>query len=247
MSLASHLIELRRRLARIALAIVAGTIAGWFLSDFLLNAIRIPVEAAASQQDRFAALNYDSVTGAFDLKVQIAFTIGIVISSPVWLYQVWAFFFPGLTRKEKKYSLGFFLTAVPLFLAGCAMGTFIFPHIVQVLTSFVPSQDSSLLKATDYYTFVLKLTVAVGIAFVLPVFIVLLNFIGILSSKAIIGGWRVALIAIVIFSALTTPSADVVSMFVLAIPMVVLYAGAAGVATLRDRSVERALVRQLAS
>jgi sec-independent protein translocase protein TatC len=246
MSLANHLIELRRRLGRAALAVVLGTVAGWLLSDGLLAAIRMPVELAAQEQNRFASLNYDSVTGAFDLKVQIAFTIGIVISSPIWLYQIWAFFIPGLTRKEIKYSLGFFLSAVPLFVAGCAAGTFVFPHIVQVLTGFVPTEDSSILRATDYFTFILKLTIAVGVAFVLPVFIVLLNFMGVISAKGIIGSWRVALIAIVLFSALTTPSADVVSMFVLAIPMVALYAVAAGIATVRDRSIARA-TRELVS
>jgi len=235
MSLGAHLVELRKRLVRSAAAIVVGAVAGWFLSGYLIDAIRAPLEAAAKAQHHLAALNYDNVTAAFDLKIQVAFTIGVVISSPVWLFQIWAFFVPALTRKELKYGLGFFLTAVPLFLAGCAAGWFVVPHMVTLLESFVPSQDSALIRASDYFTFILKLTVAVGIAFVLPVFVVLLNFVGILSAKSIIGAWRIAALAIVLFTAIATPSADIVSMFVLAIPMVVLYLGAAGVAGLHDR------------
>jgi sec-independent protein translocase protein TatC len=235
MSLAAHLLELRKRFGRAAGAIILGAIAGWFLADIVMNAIREPVLAAARQQGHVAVLNFDSVTGAFDLKIQIAGVVGLIISSPIWLYQVWAFFVPALTRKELKYAFGFFFSAVPLFIAGCAAGWYVVPHIVTLLQSFVPGQDSSILKATDYFSFILKLTVVVGIAFVLPVFVVLLNFVGVISARSIIRSWRVALIAIVLFSAIATPSADVISMFVLALPMAGLYLAAAGVATLHDR------------
>jgi sec-independent protein translocase protein TatC len=235
MSLAAHLIELRKRFGRAAGAIILGAIAGWFLADFVMNAIREPVIAAAKQQGHVAVLNFDSVTGAFDLKIQIAGVVGLLISSPIWLYQIWAFFVPALTRKELKYAFGFFFSAVPLFLAGCAAGWYVIPRIVLLLQSFVPGQDASILKATDYFSFVLKLTVVVGIAFVLPVFVVLLNFVGVLSARSIVRSWRVALIAITLFSALATPSVDIVSMFVLAVPMAGLFLAAAGIAVLHDR------------
>jgi sec-independent protein translocase protein TatC len=86
---------------------------------------------------------------------------------------------------------------------------------------------------------VIKLVLATGIAFVLPVFLVLLNFIGILSAKAILKGWRWAILAITLFTAIATPAADVVSMFLLAIPMVALYFAAWGVSALHDRAVAR--------
>jgi sec-independent protein translocase protein TatC len=240
MSLAAHLIELRKRLFRSAGSIALGAVAGWFLADPLLDAIRAPLEEVARTHSGLTALNYDTVTAAFDLKIQMAVTIGIIISSPIWLYQLWAFFVPALSRKELKYGLGFFFSAVPLFVLGSAMGMFVMPHMVQLLTSFVPEQDSALLRATDYFTFVLKLAIAVGVAFVLPVFVVLLNFVGAVSATSIIRSWRVAILAIVLFTALTTPSADIVSMFVLAVPMAVLYLGAAGVATVHDRRLEKA-------
>jgi sec-independent protein translocase protein TatC len=243
MSLAAHFVELRRRLVRAAGAVVLGSIAGWFFTPWVLDAMRAPISQLAKQEHRIAELNYDGLTSAFDLRIQIAITIGIVISSPIWLYQIWSFFTPALTRKELKYGLGFFFSAVPLFLAGCAAGWFVVPHIVQLLTSFASRQDTSLLKATDYFDFILKLTLAVGIAFVLPVFVVLLNFVGVVSGKGIAKAWRIAVLTIVLFTAIATPSADVVSMFVLAIPMVMLYVAATGVALVHDRQLARAAIR----
>jgi nucleoside-diphosphate-sugar epimerase len=121
-------------------------------------------------------------------------------------------------------------------------GWFVLPHIVELMLGFTPAAAANFLDATTYYDFVLKLVLAVGVAFVLPVFLVLLNFVGVLSAAAIIKAWRVAILVIVLFTAIATPAADIVSMFVLAIPMVVLYFAAYGVAWLHDR---RAAKRQL--
>jgi sec-independent protein translocase protein TatC len=242
MTIWDHLAELRKRLFRAAAGVVGGAVAGWFLSGFVLAGMRAPISALASSQHRLAQLNYDDITGAFDLKMQIAITVGLVISSPIWLWQIWAFFVPALTRRELKYAFGFFFAAVPLFLGGCAAGWAVVPHIVELLTSFASAQDSALLQASDYFNFILKLVVAIGIAFVLPVFLVLLNFVGVLSARSILSSWRIAMIAIVLFTALATPSADVVSMFLLAIPMVALYFAAAGIAWIRDRRVARGLL-----
>jgi sec-independent protein translocase protein TatC len=243
MSLGQHLIELRKRLFLAALGILIGAVAGWFLAGFVLDGLRAPIEAVAGNRHGLAALNYDGITTAFDLKLQIAFTLGVIISSPVWLYQIWAFLVPGLNRKELGYSLGFFVTAVPLFLAGCAAGWFVLPHIVTLLTGFAPSEDANFIQAKDYFDFVLKLMIAIGIAFVLPVFLVLLNFVGVLSAASILKSWRIALLVIILFTAIATPSADVISMFLLAIPMVMLYFGAYGIAWLHDRRAARRAMR----
>ncbi|ARC56813.1 Sec-independent protein translocase protein TatC [Frondihabitans sp. 762G35] len=239
MSLGQHFIELRRRLFFAALAIVIGSVAGWFLSDMVLDVLRAPVVTIAGAEHRNASLNFSNVTGAFDLKLTITITVGVIIASPVWLYQIWAFIVPALVRKEKLYALGFLLTAIPLFLAGCSAGVFVLPHIVQVMTSFIAQQDSSIIDAKTYYDFVLKLVLAVGVAFVLPVFLVLFNFVGVISAQAIIKGWRVAIILIVLFTALVTPAADVISMLLLAVPMILLYLLACGVTWIHDRRVSK--------
>jgi sec-independent protein translocase protein TatC len=237
MSLAQHLVELRKRLTIAAVAILLGAVGGFFLAPFVITGIRVPIEQIAD--GRNAELVYTAVTEAFDLRMQIAVTIGIILTSPVWLYQIFAFLVPGLTRREKKYTFGFFFSAVPLFLAGGAVGWLIFPHMVLLLTGFSTPEEATLLSARPYYDFVIKLVLAVGIAFVLPVFLVLLNFLGILSAISILKGWRVALLIIFVFCALATPAADILSMFLLAIPMIVLYLVAGLIAWIHDRGVAR--------
>jgi sec-independent protein translocase protein TatC len=243
MSLGQHLVELRKRLSRAALAIILGAIGGWFLYYPIWPYLEAPVRAAGKSHE--AIINFTSITGAFDIHMQIALTAGIVVSSPVWLYQIFAFLVPGLTRREKKYVFGFVLSAIPLFLAGCAAGWFVFPHIVELMASFVPAGSASFYDAKYYLDFVLKLVIVVGVAFELPVFLVLLNFVGVLSAKTILKGWRWAILAIVIFTAVATPAADVMSMLLLAAPMVVLYFAAVGVSFLHDRAVARRVERQL--
>ncbi|HSP75380.1 MAG TPA: twin-arginine translocase subunit TatC [Cryobacterium sp.] len=249
MSLGQHLLELRKRLFLAAAGILVGAIVGWFLSDYVWDALREPIYAIIEAQDRKAQLNYPDITSAFDLKLKIAFYVGLVVSSPVWLYQIFAFLVPGLTRIEKQYTFGFLFTAIPLFLAGCAAGWFVLPNIVGLMTGFAPKEDAALIVAQSYLDFVLKLMIAIGVAFVLPVFIVLLNLAGVISAASIIKSWRIAVLLITLFTAIATPAADVISMFLLAIPMVVLYFAAYGIAYLHDRRAARrarALEQELA-
>lgn len=239
MSLGEHLVELRNRLFVAGITVLVCAVGGFFLSEMVWDALRGPILVIA--ESRNATLNYSTITGAFDVRIQIAISIGLVASAPVWLYQIFAFIVPGLTKREKRYTFGFFFSAVPLFFAGCAAGWLVFPHIVALMTSFVPQGDASITEAKNYLDLVLKLIIAVGIAFVMPVFLVLLNFIGILSADSILKGWRVAILLIAVFCAIATPAADVMSMFLLAIPMVFLYFVAAGIAWLHDRVAAKKL------
>lgn len=241
MSLGQHLIELRKRLFRSAIGVVLGAIAGWFVYPWVWEGLRAPIEVIAESSK--AVLVYPGVTSAFDVHMQIAIYAGILISSPIWLYQIFAFLVPGLTGKEKRYTFGFVFTAIPLFLAGCVAGWFVVPHIVILLNTFVPEQDAAFIDAKDYLGFVLKLILAVGVAFVLPVFLVLLNFVGVISGRAILKGWRIAILLITLFTAIATPAADPFSMFLLAIPMIVLYFIAVGIAYWHDAIGARRLKR----
>lgn len=238
MSLGQHLVELRKRLMIAGVGIVAGTIGGWFLSQLVWDRLRAPILLIASAHHQ-ASINYPSITGAWDVRFQVAIMLGILISSPLWLYQIFAFLVPGLNGRERKYIFGFFFTAVPLFLGGAAIGWLVLPRIVNFMVSFVPGQDTSIIDAKYYLDFVIKLILAAGIAFVLPVFLVLLNFIGILSATTILKGWRWAVLAITVFTAIATPAADPLSMLLLALPMVALYFGAWGISALHDRAVAR--------
>ncbi|HET6672212.1 MAG TPA: twin-arginine translocase subunit TatC [Agromyces sp.] len=240
MSLGAHLLELRKRLFISAIAIVLGMVAGWVLTDwFVWDAIQLPVQKVAVAQGSDTAIIFPTISSAFDLRLQIAFTLGLVVSAPVWLYQIFAFLVPGLNTRERRFTFAFFATAIPLFFAGCAAGWFVLPNIVHLMTSFVPEGGMSLLTAKEYIDFVTKLVVAIGIAFVLPVFIVLLNFAGVISAASIIKSWRVAILVIVLFTAVATPAADIISMFMLAVPMIVLYFTAWFIAHLHDRRVAK--------
>lgn len=238
MSLGQHLIELRKRLLIAGLAILAGAIGGWFIAELVWDRLRDPILKLASAHHA-ASINYPSITSAFDVRIQVALLVGIVVSSPVWLYQIFAFLVPGLTKRERRHIFGFFFTAIPLFLAGCAVGWLVLPRVVGALVGFVPGQDSSIIDAKYYLDFVIKLILASGIAFVLPVFLVLLDFVGVLTAASILKGWRWAVLAITVFTAIATPAADPVSMLLLAVPMVVLYFAAWAVCFFHDRAVAR--------
>lgn len=241
MSLGQHLVELRKRFTRAGLAILLGAVAGWFIADPVWTLLKEPITRVAEAYGREAQLVFPTITSSFDLKMQIAIYVGIFVSSPVWLYQIFAFIVPGLTRREKGYIFGFFFTAVPLFIAGCAAGWYVLPNIVTLLAGFAPEGTASLFAAKEYLHFVVKLMLAIGVGFVLPVFLVILNFMGVVSGRGLLAGWRWAILLITLFTAIATPAADVFSMFLLAVPMVVLYFLAVGVAFWHDRIAARKL------
>ncbi|MFS0733145.1 twin-arginine translocase subunit TatC [Microbacterium sp. 1P10UB] len=246
MSLGQHLIELRKRLMISALGLVAGMVIAFFLAKPIIDLLTVPISVIAERTGK-AVLNFDTVTGAFDLQIRIAFAVGLIISSPVWLSQIWLFIAPGMTRKETRYTVGFLGAAIPLFFAGTFAGWLIMPHIIELMSSFVPEGAANFFQYSYYYDFILKLLLVVGVAFVLPVFLVLLNVAGILSGMAILRGWRFAIIAITVFCALATPAADVISMFLLAIPMLGLYFAAVGIALLVDRRRARRAAAEFAA
>lgn len=242
MSLGEHFVELRKRIFRALLGVLVGAVGGWLLYEPIWAALYEPIRRIAEARGAAAedvVLTYTTITGAFEQHMLIAIVAGIVISSPVWLYEIFAFLVPGLTKREKRYTFGFFFSAVPLFLAGCAMGWWVLPHIVELMAGFLPEQSSGFFDARYYLDFVLKLVLATGIAFVLPVFLVLLNFVGVLQGRTILSGWRWAVLAITVFAAIATPAADVVSMLLLMIPVIVLYFAAVGIALLHDRADAR--------
>ncbi|MFF0909474.1 twin-arginine translocase subunit TatC [Microbacterium enclense] len=237
MSLREHLREFRTRAMISAIAVLLTGIVGFLLSDVIIQAAAAPL----SELDLgdHAALNFTRVGEAFDLRFKIALTAGIVLATPVWLYQLWAFLVPGLTPRERRAGVLFVGIAVPLFVSGAAFGWWIMPHIVVMLAGFAPEGSTTLLSATQYYDFLLKLVVAVGISFVSPLAIIALNAVGVLSARSIVRGWRAALVIIIIFSAAVTPASDLLSMGLVALPLCLLYAASAVWATLHDRRLAR--------
>jgi sec-independent protein translocase protein TatC len=238
MTLVEHLVELRKRLFIAAVALVVGMVIAFIISGPVIDLLAQPIKQIAVEQGRFyTALNFNTVSSGFDLHMRIAFSIGLLLSAPIWLWQIWAFVMPGLTRKEIRYTVGFLGAAVPLFAAGLYVGWLIMPHMVLLMANFVPEGKgiSQFYDYSTYYDFVFKLLLVIGVSFVTPVFLVALNLAGVVSGRGILKGWRIAIIVIAVFAAAATPAADVTSMLLLGGILAVLYFVAVGVSMLFDR------------
>ena len=239
MSLGGHLKELRRRLFFAAMFILAGTVGGWYRYEPIFSALSKPVVDYAKAHHSVATVKLPTITAAFDLQMQVSIFAGIIISSPFWLYQLWAFVAPALQKRERRYTVGFMVSAIPLFFAGCALAWVSFPAFISTLLSFTPAGSSNLISAQEYVLFVVRVLLVFGLAFVLPVVLVMLNFARVLTAKGILKGWRIALLSIAIIAALATPVADPMSMFLVMIPMLALYFASAAVAGVNDRIFAR--------
>ncbi len=235
MALRAHLVELRNRLLISAVAILVCTVAGWFLYPWVLDQLTAPLLEAGKNDDRIAQLNYATLTGAIDQRVRISLWLGLILASPMWLYQAWAFVTPGLTKKERWYALGFLAAAVPLFLGGIVLAWAVLPNAVVFLVSIGQSGTSTILTADQYISFVTRTFLAFGIAFLTPVVMIALTMAGLVSARTWLKGWRLAVIVAFVFAAIASPSTDVFSMFALAVPMIGLYFMAVAITWFIDR------------
>lgn len=239
MALKEHLIEARNRLFKSAIALAVGTVVGFFIYNPVLEALAEPVRNINEIDGRNAGLNFDGVGSPFDLMIQISVFLGLVIASPVWLYQLWAFITPGLRVKERRIALGFIAVAVPLFLAGLALAWMILPSAVRVLTDFTPEGFVNLITVPVYITFLLRLMLAFGIAFLLPVVLFGLNLVGVIKGKQVLKSWRITVFLVCLFAAMAAPGGDAMSMFYLAVPLLVLFFVAIGLCLLNDKRREK--------
>src|SRR3954469_679128 len=240
MPLREHLRELRTRLIKSGIAILVGAVVGWFLYPWLFAELTKPLEDIVKlHPDRFVKVNFGQVASPFNLQLKLSFYLGFVLSSPVWLYQLWAFIVPGLTRREKRYALAFVAAAVPLFAAGLGLAWLVLPNAIRFLTDFTPKDSANIITADDYLTFVLRIILAFGLAFVVPLLLVALNLVGILPARSLAKGWRVAVFLCFLFAAIASPTPDAGSMLALAFPMVGLYMIAVGIAFVNDRRKAR--------
>lgn len=235
MALIDHIKELRNRLIKSAIGLVIGGIGGWFLYDPVLSALKEPVDRIAEHTGGTSAVNFGSIASPFDFKLQLSLIIGAVISSPVWIYQVWAFITPGLTKKERRYTLGYMAAAVPLFLAGVWVGWMVTPQVVRALTQFTPSGFSNLIDARDYVDFVTRMVLFLGLAFLVPVVLVGVNMAGIIAGTTILKSWRITVFLVFVLAAIAAPGADAFSMFLLAGPLLVLFFAAIGLCIVNDK------------
>lgn len=209
MSLGEHLTELRNRLVICAVAILILAIVGWFLFPTVFQALQRPfrmAHAAGMEAD----LNFQGVGTGLSVKLQMSAYIGLLLSAPIILLQAWLFIMPGLHKNERKYALGFFGAAIPLFFLGCVAGYWAVNQLVPVLLSFTPTIDGvqQLIRYDEYLAMLVKTMLAFGIAFVMPVVLVLLNFMGILRGKSMLRAWRWVIFLCFAFTAVMVPTPE---------------------------------------
>ncbi|MEJ6607149.1 MAG: twin-arginine translocase subunit TatC [Candidatus Planktophila sp.] len=239
MPLLAHLREFRKRVVKSSAAIAMGAMIGWFFYHEIITKLAEPVcdlrLAQATGSENCGSLYINGVLGPLNLQLKVALLSGVILTAPIWLYQLWAFIAPALHRREKKYSIFFLIAATPFFAAGAYLGYSILPFAIRVLFGFTPQSLMNLVRFDDYLDFVMRAILLFGMAFELPVFIVTFNLIGFLSGKAILRPWRIWVFSIVLFVAGFTPSADPLSMLALALPLIALYLLAGSIALLNDR------------
>lgn len=227
MSLVEHLRELRNRMFVSVVAIIVGFVVGLFLYDWLLELLLEPYLSVTNQLEEDKGVEslpvVNGLATSFILQLKVALVAGIVLTSPVWLYQLWAFIMPGLHRDERKWTMIFVAIAGPLFLAGVALGYYVMPKGIAVLLGFTPDDVTSLVDTQDYLNFLLRVLLVFGVSFEIPLFVVLLNLAGIVKAKHL-ARWRAWIIfGTFVFAAVATPSTDPITMVILAVPMVILF------------------------
>ena len=239
MPLLDHLRELRKRVLRSAIAVLIAFGGGWYFYNPIISTLAKPVcDLKAAQEAGSAscgALYISGVLGPLDLQIKVALLAGIIVSAPFWLYQLWAFIAPALHRKEKRTSVLFVAAATPFFALGAALGYFILPVAIKALFGFTPESISNLVRFDDYLDFVLRLILLVGLAFELPIFLLTFNLIGFLRGKTILKPWRGWVFGIFLMVAAFSPTADPLSMVLLAAPLIVLYFMAGAIAVQVDK------------
>ncbi len=239
MSLAEHLRELRRRLTISIAAIFIGFVVGFIFYDDISRLLTEPYTTSAEKVARQQGVKSDAVINGvatpFLLQIKVALVSGIVLACPVWLYEIWAFILPGLHRNERKWTYIFLAIAGPLFLSGVALGYYVLPKGLAVLIGFTPVDVTNLVDLNALLSFVLRILLVFGVAFEIPLFVILLNLAGVVRARQL-ARWRSWIVfGTFIFAAVATPSTDPVTMLFLALPMTFLFLLSEMIARVIDR------------
>lgn len=220
MSLMDHLGELRVRLVRCCIAVGLGFLACWAVVDPIFNALVDPLLAVLPKGSHAI---YTTLPEGFFTRMYIAFVAGVFVSSPVIFYQVWSFIAPGLYEEEKRYIIPVAVLSALFFMAGGAFCYFVvFPYAFSFFVSFATESIVAMPKVSDYLGFVLKLILAFGLIFEMPLFAFFLARMGLITATMMRKARRYAILAIFVVAAILTPP-DVVSQLLMACPMLVLY------------------------
>ncbi len=238
MTLVEHLRELRNRLSWAFLGIAVGMVVAWAFYPHIFNILQEPFRkatAALGPEHQAPLLTLTGVSDAFNLQLQVSFAAGVVLSSPLWMYQLFRFITPGMHKNERKYAGLFVLAALPLFLGGVAAAYFVLPHVLSAFLGFTPEDVVNIISVDKYMSFLIQIMVVFGLGCIAPVVIVVLNGIGILSARRFASWWRWTIFLTLVFAAFATPTGDPVNMALFAAPLLVLMVIAFGICWNTDR------------
>ena len=251
MSLADHLRELRYRLIFSVVAIVLGMVGCAFFYTRLLSLLLQPWYLAQSMlQIANPEMNIQvilsGVTSPLFLAIKVCLVGGLVLTSPLWLYQVWAYIAPALLANEKRYAVWFLLAALPLFLLGVFVGFIVLPQGISVMMLFTPDVTglTNLLEIGDFLNLMLQLMLVFGLGFLMPVVVVAMNLVGVVSGAALKKARSYVVFGCFVFAAAATPGGDPFSMMALAVPMFLLFLLAEAICHVNDRRRRKKLADQ---
>jgi sec-independent protein translocase protein TatC len=240
MPVMGHLRELRNRIVKAALAIGLGTAIGFAFFNPIWAVVAHPFCSAviSGRSGCKAAGDQLVVNGVFDpfmVRVQVAFFAGLIVTSPVWLYQVWAFVAPGLYRREKRWTYLFVGAAVPLFAGGAALAYLVMSRGLHYLLDLAPHGVVVLPTISTYLSYFQGMILGFGVTFLLPLALVILNVAHVLTHARFRKWRRMMIFGAFLFAGIANPSPDPVSMLLLALPCVLLVEVAEVIVWANDR------------
>lgn len=230
MPLMEHIRELRNRLIKALLGIGVGMGIGWYTFIPVWKFLEQPycrvqtgIHSQCTHNPQFGhSLVVNGVFDGFYLHLKIAFLVALVISCPIWLYQLWAFIAPGLYSREKRWTVAFVGTAVPLFALGAVFAYLAMGKAMAFFVSMIPGGVASTFTVDTYLSYVMAMLLIFGLAFEMPLVMVIFNMAGILTHQRFRKWRRMMIFVVFLFAAIATPSPDPFSMLLLAVPCVVL-------------------------
>ena len=227
MALVDHIRELRNRVTKALIGLGIGMIVGFIFFHREWAVIQQPFCNAIGGCKKGTgttntSLVIQGVLDPFYLRVKIAFIIGVILSSPVWLYQLWAFIAPGLYSREKRWTYAFLGTSVPLFAGGVVLAYSVMGRGLHYLLGMTPGDVLNLPSVNTYLSYVMMMLLGFGLAFELPLVLVVLNLVGILTHARFKKWRRVMIFAVFVFAGIASPSPDPITMLMLAVPCIAL-------------------------
>ena len=221
MTLVEHLGELRSRLVKSVLALVLGSAVGFALSNQALNFLVDPY--CEAQKGKSCQLVVIDPLEGFGTRIKLAIFIGFVLAAPVILWQVWRFVTPGLHKNEKRYAIPFIASSIVLFLAGAIVAVGTFPKALDFLIGVGGPDLVPLFSPSKYLRLYMLVVLAFGVSFEFPILLTFLQLARILRSEQLRKWRRGAIISIVVFAAVITPSQDPITLLAMAGPMYLFY------------------------